>query len=188
VPLAHSPLVIVFLDQDTACLAYSSHEYAFFNPPLWRRLRSHSRPHQLQCPQQPEASLRASLAMSLGFGAEEKLCVVAMSGLDVLIVKDSRWLLCVVRRDSSSTQDQGIFVGKDGKPSRTTQIDWPAPPDETCGYKIGCSLLEHRVNSCSSLHQALRIIRSARGFTILPASTTKGITCRREYANRHQCY
>ena len=135
-PYAHSPLVIVFLDQDTACLAYSSNEYALFN--LTTMAAS-----EITLPPAPvtvSSTARGAFTglsgyMSLGFGAEEKLCVVAMSGLDVLIVKDSRWLLCVVRRDSSSTQDQGIFVGKDGKPSRTTQIDWPAPPDETCWYK-----------------------------------------------------
>ncbi len=27
--------------------------------------------------------------------------------------------------------DNGLFVGKDGKQSRATPIDWPAPPEET---------------------------------------------------------
>ena len=27
--------------------------------------------------------------------------------------------------------DNGIFIGQDGKPSRSTPIDWPAPPEET---------------------------------------------------------
>lgn len=26
--------------------------------------------------------------------------------------------------------DNGVFIGEDGKPSRTTTIDWPAPPED----------------------------------------------------------
>jgi hypothetical protein len=117
VPLPHSPRVIVFLDQDTACLAYSSNEYALFN--LTTMAAS-----EITLPPAPvtvSSTARGAFTglsgyMSLGFRAKTKPCAVAMSGLEVLIVKDSRWLLCVVRRNSSSTKTRASLLVKTANP------------------------------------------------------------------------
>ncbi len=50
-------------------------------------------------------------------------------------------------------KDQGIFIRKDGKPSRPTNVEWPVAPEETSSFKrpLSCS----GSNSGRSVHQAL---------------------------------
>ena len=60
--------------------------------------------------------------------------------------------------------DVGWFIGADGRPSRTTQVDWPAPPEDICR----CSVLYRRyepIPICSEAFVKPYI------FGILPAGT-----------------
>ncbi|KAF8333851.1 hypothetical protein F5887DRAFT_991627 [Amanita rubescens] len=120
VPLPHSPRAVTFLDHDTACFAYSATEHAIFQ-------LSTMTATEITFPQPTvtaSSSARGALTglsgyMSLGFGAKAKACVVAVDEQETLVVRDN----------------QGIFIGKDGKPSRPTNVEWPVAPEETTFIK-----------------------------------------------------
>ncbi|KDR78810.1 hypothetical protein GALMADRAFT_244386 [Galerina marginata CBS 339.88] len=113
-PLPHSARTIVFLDQDTACFAYSPTEYAIFSIPTMTAV-------DIVTPLPTTSSGTAMNAltgltgyMTLGLGAKAKPGVVNVGQSEWLIAKDG----------------QGFFIGRDGKTSRPSTIEWPSPPEE----------------------------------------------------------
>ena len=58
-------------------------------------------------------------------------------------------------------KDQGVFIGKDGKPSRLTNVEWPVGPEETSSFE--CSLSYSGSHSSCSVHQALYCFYPSRG-------------------------
>ncbi|KAF8626612.1 hypothetical protein AX17_006530 [Amanita inopinata Kibby_2008] len=119
VPLPHSPRVITFLDHETACFAYSATEHAIFQFSTMTATEISLPPPVTATSAAKGALTGLSGYMTLGFGAKAKPCVVAVDELEALVVKDN----------------QGAFIGKDGKNSRSTAVEWPAPPEETTFIK-----------------------------------------------------
>ncbi|KAF8813359.1 hypothetical protein BYT27DRAFT_7180846 [Phlegmacium glaucopus] len=118
-PLPHSARVIVFLNKDTACFAYSPTEYAIFSIPTMSAM-------EIVTPLPITGSGTAMNAltgltgyMTLGLGAKAKPTVVQVGDSEILVGKDG----------------EGLFIGTDGKPSRPATIEWPAPPEEIAFVK-----------------------------------------------------
>ncbi|KAH9926823.1 hypothetical protein B0H21DRAFT_138019 [Amylocystis lapponica] len=117
--LPHSPRAMVFLSLDDICFGYSPTEYAMFS------LKT-SITTELANPVSPTTSgagigsmgmgALSGLGgyMSLGLGVKAKPCVVAINEKEALVAKDN----------------SGIFVGEEGKQTRSINIDWPAPPED----------------------------------------------------------
>ncbi|KAI0041201.1 hypothetical protein FA95DRAFT_1611206 [Auriscalpium vulgare] len=117
--LPHSARTIAFLTNDIVSLSYSPTEHILFS------LESLTAT-EIATP--PVASVSAVAIsnmgmgalsglggyMTLGLGAKAKPCVTNVSSSEVLIAKDN----------------DGLFIGVDGKPSRSARIDWPAPPED----------------------------------------------------------
>ncbi|THH21289.1 hypothetical protein EW146_g228 [Bondarzewia mesenterica] len=153
-PLPHSARTITFLNNHVMCLAYSPTDYILFS------LETMS---TTEVTTPPTASLSATNIsnmgmgalsglggyMTLGLGAKSKPCTVSVGESEVLIAKDN----------------VGIFVGVDGKPSRSAQIDWPSPPEDIC----------QRIDSCSMERILMIEMREAFVkpyiFSIFPAGT-----------------
>ena len=95
-PLPHSARVIVFLDKDTACFAYSPTEYAIFSIPTMSAV-------EIVTPLPLAGSGTAMNAltgltgyMTLGRGAKVKPTVVQVADSEVLLGKDSEYVfLCL---------------------------------------------------------------------------------------------
>lgn len=120
VVLPHSPRAIVFLNQDTACFAYAATEHAIFQLSTFTATDIMFPPPAATVSSTARGALTGlSGYMSLGFGTKPKPCIVAVDEREALVVKDN----------------QGYFIGKDAKPSRPTQMEWPAPPEETAFVK-----------------------------------------------------
>jgi tetratricopeptide (TPR) repeat protein len=109
--LPHSPRVVVFLDSDNVCFAYSPTEYALFSISKLTTL-------EVTTPIPSNTSMGAFSGltgyMTLGLGAKAKPGLVRLSDTEALIVKDN----------------QGFIIGTDGKQTKPVTIDWPGPPDE----------------------------------------------------------
>ncbi|KAF8634148.1 hypothetical protein AX15_001050 [Amanita polypyramis BW_CC] len=120
VSLPHSPRVVAFLDHDTACFAYTATDYALFQLSTMTASDIVFAPTTISASSTARGALTGlSGYMSLGFGAKAKPCVIAVDELEALVVKDN----------------QGTFVGKDGKPSRSVHVEWPVAPGETTFIK-----------------------------------------------------
>ncbi|KAG2140140.1 hypothetical protein DEU56DRAFT_798886 [Suillus clintonianus] len=109
--LPHSPRVVVFLDSDNVCFAYSPTEYALFSISKLTTL-------DVTTPIPANTSMGAFSGltgyMTLGLGARAKPGLVRLSDTEALIVKDN----------------QGFIIGTDGRQTKPATIDWPSPPDE----------------------------------------------------------
>ncbi|KAG0694684.1 vacuolar sorting protein 39 domain 1-domain-containing protein [Suillus ampliporus] len=110
--LPHSPRVVVFLDSDNVCFAYSPTEYALFSISKLTTL-------DITTPISASASSMGAFSgitgyMTLGLGSRAKPGLVRLSDTEALIVKDN----------------QGFIIGTDGKQTKPETIDWPSPPDE----------------------------------------------------------
>jgi len=72
--------------------------------------------------------------MSLSLGAKTRPTIAPTSASEVLIVKDSTYLLylliVLLWFEADCRIDEGVFIGQDGKPSREKNLEWVAPPDE----------------------------------------------------------
>ncbi|KAG6840674.1 hypothetical protein C0991_005179 [Blastosporella zonata] len=118
-PLPHSARIISFLDQDTMCFAYSPSEYAMFSISIMTAV-------DITTPLPTTTSTSAIGAfsgltgyMTLGLGAKPKPASARISENEALIAKDG----------------EGIVIGADAKVSRSTSIEWPAPPEELAYVK-----------------------------------------------------
>ena len=100
--------------------------------------------------------------MSLGFGTRAKACAVTVDEREALLVRDSKLPVpSPTKIEMLNFKDQGIFIGKDGKPSRLTNVEWPVAPEETSWSK--CPLSYLNANSSYSVHQALYCFCSSCG-------------------------
>ncbi|KAN0132921.1 hypothetical protein V8E53_009286 [Lactarius tabidus] len=117
-PLPHSARAIAFLDHEVVCLAYEAGHVLF-------SLATMSTTEIAAAPTTSKSGAGignvgmgtfAGLGgyMSLGLGAKLRPCVTNVGDADVVIAKDN----------------EGLFVGIDGKPSRKSHIIWPAPPED----------------------------------------------------------
>ncbi|EKM58191.1 uncharacterized protein PHACADRAFT_171437 [Phanerochaete carnosa HHB-10118-sp] len=115
--LPHSPRTMVFMNGDQICLGYSPTEYVLYS----LKLRSTT---EIATPgHAPTASSSiggmgmgalTGLGGYIGLGAKAKPSALRMSDKECLVAKENN----------------GVFVGKDGLPSRTFAVDWPAPPED----------------------------------------------------------
>ncbi|KAI0035408.1 hypothetical protein K488DRAFT_43415 [Vararia minispora EC-137] len=118
--LPHSARTIAFLNDSIVSLSYDTATHVLFS------LETMSTT-EISMPPAPSTSGAAISTlgkglggyMTLGLGAKSKPCATNVGDNEVLIAKDN----------------EGAFVGPDGRPSRTVRIDWPAPPDEIAFVK-----------------------------------------------------
>jgi hypothetical protein len=74
--------------------------------------------------------------MSLGLGAKAKPTIAPVGENEVVIAKDSAFLtFSVLDGLLTGDKDEGVFIGKDGKPSRDKGVEWVASPDEIAFIK-----------------------------------------------------
>ncbi|VDB94289.1 unnamed protein product [Peniophora sp. CBMAI 1063] len=114
-PLPHSARTIAFIDNHTVSLSYDLTTHVMFSLDTLTVT-------ELALPPVPSTSasgmgyLGKGLGgyMTLGLGAKGRPCAVNIKESEVFLTKDN----------------EGLFIGPDGKPSRTERIDWPAPPSE----------------------------------------------------------
>ncbi|XP_006455342.1 hypothetical protein AGABI2DRAFT_187742 [Agaricus bisporus var. bisporus H97] len=112
--IPHSPRAIAFLDADTAGFAYAP-DYAIFSIPTMSIVDvTLPLPTAISATMGMGAFSGLTGYMSLGLGAKAKPTIAPVGNGEVLIGKDS----------------EGIFVGKDGRPSGEKNIAWVASPDE----------------------------------------------------------
>ncbi|THH28020.1 hypothetical protein EUX98_g6176 [Antrodiella citrinella] len=122
--LPHSPRNLAFLNGETVCFGYAP-DYALFNLKTLTVTEVSTPMASVTSSSSIGGMGRGALSglggyMTLGLGAKTvKPCVLRIKDREVLIAKDNN----------------GIFLGVDGKPSRTTTIDWPAPPEEAAFVK-----------------------------------------------------
>ncbi|KAF9266470.1 hypothetical protein L218DRAFT_956243 [Marasmius fiardii PR-910] len=117
--LPHSPRVISFIDDDHACFAYPANEYAIFS---FDKLTTTEVTMPLPAAGAPStmgALTGLTGYMTLGLGAKAKPGVVHLNGNDTLILRDN----------------EGIMIGKDGKPTGRQAAVWTAPPEEIAFLK-----------------------------------------------------
>ncbi|KAI0925948.1 hypothetical protein AcW1_008241 [Taiwanofungus camphoratus] len=122
--LPHSPRAMSFVNREVICFGYSPTEYASFSLNTLATT-------ELTAPVSPTTSGTGisnismgafsglSGYMTLGLGAKAKPCVVSVNESEALVAKDNN----------------GIFVGIEGRPTRIVNIDWPAPPEELAFIK-----------------------------------------------------
>ncbi|KAF9468180.1 vacuolar sorting protein 39 domain 1-domain-containing protein [Collybia nuda] len=117
--LPHSARSISFLNEDAVCFAYSPTDYSMFSTSTMTATEIST-----PLPITTSATAMGALSgltgyMTLGLGAKAKPAVVRISDSEVLIAKDN----------------EGTFVGTDGKLSRPASIEWPALPEELAFVK-----------------------------------------------------
>ncbi|KAI0067184.1 hypothetical protein BV25DRAFT_1959388 [Artomyces pyxidatus] len=122
--LPHSARTITFLNHDVVCLAYSQTEHILFSLATMMTIEISTVPTPSNSATAMSNMGMGALTglggyMTLGLGAKGKPCATNVNESEVLIAKDN----------------DGLFVGSDGKPSRSTRIDWPAPPEDIAFVK-----------------------------------------------------
>ncbi|KAH9177407.1 hypothetical protein EDB89DRAFT_1542390 [Lactarius sanguifluus] len=117
-PLPHSARTIAFLDNEVVCLAYEAGHVLFSLATMSTiEIASTSTTNKSGAGiSNVGMGAFAGLGgyMSLGLGAKLRPCVTSVGDAEVLIAKDN----------------EGLFVGVDGKLSRKAHISWPAPPED----------------------------------------------------------
>lgn len=117
--LPHSARTITFVDNDVICLAYTPTDYILFSL-LTLSTTEVAIPSTTSLSVTGISNMGVGALsglggyMTLGLGAKAKPCAANVGESEVLITKDN----------------VGWFIGADGRPSRTTQVDWPAPPED----------------------------------------------------------
>ncbi|KAJ3573523.1 hypothetical protein NP233_g2376 [Leucocoprinus birnbaumii] len=110
--LPHSPRAISWLSSEIVGFAYAP-DYALFSIPSMSIIDV-----TLPLPAATSTGMGAFSGltgyMTLGLGAKAKPTIAPVGEGEVVIAKDN----------------EGIFVGKDGRPSRERNIEWVASPDE----------------------------------------------------------
>ncbi|ESK95857.1 rab guanyl-nucleotide exchange factor [Moniliophthora roreri MCA 2997] len=152
-PLPHSPRIISFMDDDHACFAYPANEYAIFS---FDKLTCTD--VSMPLPTAGAASTMGKLSgltgyMALGLGAKAKSGVAHLNDNDTLVLRDN----------------EGVIIGKDAKPAKSTTVSWPAPPEE-----IGVSSFSRSISLSLSLSctETCRLaFLKPYLFSILPAGT-----------------
>ncbi|TDL20794.1 hypothetical protein BD410DRAFT_750406 [Rickenella mellea] len=121
--LPHSARAIAFITPQILCLAYTATDHVLFF------LETMSASELTLPPANVAAAASAAIGnmgmgmgalsglggyMTLGLGAKAKPMLAKVGEGEILVPKDN----------------SGIFIGPDGKPTRTSSIDWPAPPED----------------------------------------------------------
>ncbi|KAF8486196.1 hypothetical protein DFH94DRAFT_623079 [Russula ochroleuca] len=125
-PLPHSARTIAFLNSEVVCLAFEA-DYVLFSLDSMSMIEIYSAPTTSK----PAAGI-GNVGMSaftglgglggymtLGLGSKLRPCATNVGDANVLIAKDN----------------DGFFIGLDGKPSRKPHISWPAPPEDVSFVK-----------------------------------------------------
>ncbi|KAF9448658.1 hypothetical protein P691DRAFT_668993 [Macrolepiota fuliginosa MF-IS2] len=118
-PLPHSPRAISFMNPEIVGFAYAP-DYALFSIPTMSIIDI-----TLPLPVAPSSGMGMGAFsgltgyMSLGLGAKAKPTIAPVGEEEVFIAKDN----------------EGLFIGKDGRPSREKNVEWPASPDEVAFIK-----------------------------------------------------
>ncbi|KAK7044093.1 Vacuolar morphogenesis protein 6 [Paramarasmius palmivorus] len=118
-PLPHSPRIISFMDDNHACFAYPANEYAVFS---FDKLTCTDVSMPLPAAGAPSAMGKFSGLtgyMALGLGAKAKPGVAHLNDEDTLVLRDN----------------EGVLIGKDAKPTKSSTVAWPAIPDEIAFLK-----------------------------------------------------
>lgn len=130
-PLPHSPRIISFLDNNTACFAYPDTDYAIFSISTMSATEV-----SIPLPVTTAGTGMGAFTglglggyMTLGLGAKPKSGAIQISGSEVLILRDSGLSSSHLLQRLSAI-DEGVFIGPDATPSRSASIEWPAPPEE----------------------------------------------------------
>ncbi|KXN86467.1 Vam6/Vps39-like protein [Leucoagaricus sp. SymC.cos] len=113
-PLPHSPRAISFFSPEIVGFAYAP-DYALFSIPSMSTI-------DVTLPLPVATSTGMGMGafsgltgyMSLGLGAKAKPTIAPVGEGEIIIAKDN----------------EGIFIGKDGRPSRDKNVEWVASPDE----------------------------------------------------------
>lgn len=122
ISLPHSPRTMVFVNSDQISLGYSPTDYVLYS------LKSRTTTEIATPVQAATASSSiggmgmtalTGLGGYIGLGAKAKPSALKISDNECFIAKENN----------------GVFVGKDGLPSRTSTIDWPAPPEDVAFVK-----------------------------------------------------
>ncbi|KIP04390.1 hypothetical protein PHLGIDRAFT_109638, partial [Phlebiopsis gigantea 11061_1 CR5-6] len=120
--LPHSPRATVFLNSDLICLGYSPTDYAIYS------LKSRA---TVDVTTPAHAAAATSSLGGMGMGAFSGLGgyigLGAKAKPSALRINDKE---CFIAKESN-----GVFVGEDGKPTRSSSIDWPAPPEDIAFVK-----------------------------------------------------
>ncbi|KAI0303616.1 CNH domain-containing protein [Multifurca ochricompacta] len=122
-PLPHSARTIAFLNPEVVCLAYET-DHVLFSLDTMSTIEIASAPTTSKSGASIGAVGMGAFTglggyMTLGLGAKLRPCVTNVSDAEVLIAKDN----------------EGLFVGINGKPSRKVHISWPAPPEDVSFVK-----------------------------------------------------
>ena len=96
--------------------------------------------------------------MSLGFGARAMACAVTVDEREALLVRDSK--LPVPSPTMIEMLNLKDLGGKDEKPSKLTNVEWPVAPEETSLFKYSSSY--SNANSSYYVHRALYYICPCR--------------------------
>ncbi|KIJ52420.1 hypothetical protein M422DRAFT_26032 [Sphaerobolus stellatus SS14] len=126
-PLPHSPRAVAFVCSRVVCLAYTANEQVLLSLDTMKV-------SEASLPNTNTASV-GGIGMTMGMGAafsglggymtlglggkEKKPAIVKVDDDEVLIPKDN----------------SGIFIGPEGKPTRSLGIDWPGIPEENVFIK-----------------------------------------------------
>ncbi|KAI0690617.1 hypothetical protein BC835DRAFT_1363553 [Cytidiella melzeri] len=115
--LPHSARIMSFIDGQTICLGYSPTDYVLYSLKTRTTL-------DVVAPSVGPAASTSVGGMSKG----------ALSGLGGYIGLGAKSKPSCFRLDDNEVfiarENNGVFIGLDGKPSRTSGVDWPAPPEE----------------------------------------------------------
>ncbi|KAI0324590.1 hypothetical protein GY45DRAFT_1331365 [Cubamyces sp. BRFM 1775] len=117
--LAHSPRAMVFVNSEVVCWGHTPTDYVVTS------LKTSSTVDvSTPIPTAVSGGSIGSMSMgalsglggymTLGLGAKAKPCVASLNENEALIAKDNN----------------GFIISTEGKPSRSENIDWAAPPDE----------------------------------------------------------
>ncbi|GBE87785.1 Vacuolar morphogenesis protein [Sparassis crispa] len=122
--LPHSPRSMTFLNNNVICFGYMPTDFAVFSIKTFSTI-------EFTAPLSPTTSgvgistkgmgALSGLGgyMTLGLGAKARPCLINISDNEALVAKDNN----------------GIFLGLEGKVTRSTNIDWPAPPEDLAFVK-----------------------------------------------------
>lgn len=122
-PLPHSARTIAFLNSEVVCLAYGG-DHVLFSLDSMSMIEIYSAPTTSRSGAGIGNVGMSALSglggyMTLGLGSKLRPCVTNVGVENVLIAKDN----------------DGLFIGVDGKQSRKPHISWPAPPEDVSFVK-----------------------------------------------------
>ncbi|KAH9928648.1 vacuolar sorting protein 39 domain 1-domain-containing protein [Fomitopsis serialis] len=115
--LSHSPRTMSFLGENMICFGYALSDYALYYLKTATMIEIAT----------PIPSVTSGTSISnMGMGA-----LTNLGGYMGIGAKARPWVVSIHEGEALIARDNnGLFVGPDGKMTRDTHIDWPAPPEE----------------------------------------------------------